>query len=192
MSLNISHEKICTICGQDCSNFPRFKDEQGRYLHESCFNQEQTSQPQVSQTPNSGLSTPPSAPAQRSQAWKPSSPKRSRKTSKDNEGLVNLLFSIEGRVSRLQFWMVCLTLSVLNGIVAVMSVNSESILFTIVSIILFWPGLAMSIKRWHDRDKSGFWVLIGFIPIIGWIWVLVELGFLKGTDGPNSYGSDPT
>ena len=45
------------------------------------------------------------------------------------------------------------------------------------------------IKRFHDRDKSGWWVLIGLIPIIGAIWLLIELGFLKGTPGPNRFGS---
>jgi uncharacterized membrane protein YhaH (DUF805 family) len=48
----------------------------------------------------------------------------------------------------------------------------------------------IGIKRFHDRDKSGWWVLIAFVPIIGWIWYLIECGFLPGTDGPNRY--DPT
>jgi hypothetical protein len=48
------------------------------------------------------------------------------------------------------------------------------------------------IKRFHDRDKSGWWVLIWLIPIIGAIWLLIELGFLKGTPGPNRFGSPVT
>ena len=38
----------------------------------------------------------------------------------------------------------------------------------------------------------GWWVLIGLIPIIGALWLLIELGFLKGTDGPNRYGPPVT
>ncbi|TGR16409.1 DUF805 domain-containing protein, partial [Mesorhizobium sp. M8A.F.Ca.ET.197.01.1.1] len=46
-------------------------------------------------------------------------------------------------------------------------------------------------KRWHDRNKSGWWTLIGLIPIIGGIWLLIELGILEGTRGANQYGPDP-
>jgi len=47
------------------------------------------------------------------------------------------------------------------------------------------------VKRYHDRDKSGWWVLIIFLPVIGALWYLIECGFLRGTDGNNAYGPDP-
>jgi uncharacterized membrane protein YhaH (DUF805 family) len=56
---------------------------------------------------------------------------------------------------------------------------------------LFWVHLALQVKRWHDRDKSGVWVLINLIPVIGWVWALIECGFLDGTPGPNAYGPSP-
>lgn len=58
--------------------------------------------------------------------------------------------------------------------------------------ILFswWIGLAILVKRWHDRDKSGFMVFILLIPVIGFLWTLIEVGFLPGTVGPNRYGQD--
>ena len=44
----------------------------------------------------------------------------------------------------------------------------------LISVVLaLWGSLALQIKRWHDRDKSGWWVLIGFVPVIGSIWALV-------------------
>lgn len=55
-------------------------------------------------------------------------------------------------------------------------------------LIVLIPSIIVYIKRFHDRDKSGWWVLIAFIPIIGAIWILIELGFLKGTPGPNRFG----
>jgi len=61
-----------------------------------------------------------------------------------------------------------------------------------VSVIAIWVGLAIQIKRWHDRNKSGWWVLINLVPIIGPLWALVEVGFQRGTVGPNRYGPDPT
>ena len=61
-----------------------------------------------------------------------------------------------------------------------------SSIFALFSLI---PAIIVHIKRFHDRDKSGWWVLIVLIPIIGAIWLLIELGFLKGTLGPNRFGS---
>ena len=55
-----------------------------------------------------------------------------------------------------------------------------------------WIQMALQVKRWHDRDKSGWWVLIGVIPIVGRLYALVETGLLRGTEGPNRYGPDPT
>jgi hypothetical protein len=46
-------------------------------------------------------------------------------------------------------------------------------------------------KRYHDRDKSAWWILICLLPIIGGIWQLIELGCLRGTEGSNDYGPDP-
>ncbi len=64
--------------------------------------------------------------------------------------------------------------------------------FGLLSLIpLIWGGLAGQVKRWHDRDKSGWFVLINFIPLIGAIWAVIELGFLRGTPGPNRFGPDP-
>lgn len=61
----------------------------------------------------------------------------------------------------------------------------------IVNLLLVWPALAISVKRWHDRGKSGWWVLLNLVPVVGWLWALIENGFLRGTDGPNRYGPDP-
>ena len=46
-------------------------------------------------------------------------------------------------------------------------------------------------KRWHDRDKSGWWALLNLIPVIGTLWILIECGFLRGTYGGNRFGPDP-
>jgi uncharacterized membrane protein YhaH (DUF805 family) len=61
----------------------------------------------------------------------------------------------------------------------------------IVNLLLLWPAVATAAKRWHDRDKSAAWVLIVLIPVVGWIWALIENGLLRGTAGPNRFGEDP-
>ena len=58
-------------------------------------------------------------------------------------------------------------------------------------ILVTWISIAVGIKRFHDRNKSGVWILIIFVPLIGSLWYLIECGFLKGTTGPNNYGPDP-
>ncbi len=63
--------------------------------------------------------------------------------------------------------------------------------YIITLLVLTWIELTVAAKRWHDRNKSAFWVLFSFIPIIGQIWAFVELGFIKGTKGHNRFGPDP-
>ncbi|MDB6117012.1 MAG: hypothetical protein JWO08_793 [Verrucomicrobiaceae bacterium] len=52
-------------------------------------------------------------------------------------------------------------------------------------------GIIIQVKRWHDLDKSGWWVLFNFLPFIGGIITFINCGCLKGTKGPNRFGDDP-
>jgi uncharacterized membrane protein YhaH (DUF805 family) len=106
-----------------------------------------------------------------------------------------LLFSFEGRINRGKFWLGIVILWAVVWVLALVAGVADSAflwwLIAVLGIILIWPSLALSIKRWHDRNKSGWWVLIGLVPIIGGLWALIETGFLPGTVGPNEYGLDP-
>lgn len=111
---------------------------------------------------------------------------------------MGLLFSFEGRIGRLAWWMCMLGIAIVGGIAeAKLMPNPEAEtssglgMLVLINIALFWCYLAVSVKRWHDRDKSGWWVLIGFIPVIGFIWIIVENGILSGTEGENRFGSSP-
>lgn len=113
-----------------------------------------------------------------------------------------LYTSFEGRINRSKFWAgvgVLFALGILVNIIDVMlglGINMGNgaqmgvlgLLFTLAAI---YPALALYAKRWHDRDKSGWWTLIILIPIIGPIWAIIELGALEGTRGANRYGPDP-
>ena len=67
-----------------------------------------------------------------------------------------------------------------------------SLVGAVVGIASLWICVALDIKRCHDRDKPGWWLLIFyFIPVIGWVWGLIELGFLDGAPGSNKYGESP-
>jgi uncharacterized membrane protein YhaH (DUF805 family) len=118
-----------------------------------------------------------------------------------------LLFSFEGRINRAKFWLVLIGISFVELIVVgatggsaylyadsradMESMGSAGFIPLVVFIPLLWIGLAVHVKRWHDRDKSGWWILINLVPVIGGLWSLIETGFLPGTRGPNRFGPDP-
>ncbi len=123
----------------------------------------------------------------------------------------NLLTSFQGRTNRQPYWLGAIAISVLalvliGGAMALFATYTATdepgkytmqmspigwIISIIAYIAIIWFGLAIQVKRWHDRDKSGWWVLIGLVPVIGGIWALVECGFLSGTPGANRFGPDP-
>ena len=109
-----------------------------------------------------------------------------------------LFTSFDGRINRAKFWAgvgVLFAIGIVAQIIdALLGTTGESglgIVGVIVMLASIYPALALYAKRWHDRDKSGWWSLIALVPIIGAIWLLVELGILEGTRGANQYGPDP-
>ena len=105
---------------------------------------------------------------------------------------VQLFFSIRGRINRKTYWCALLPLVVACAVAEVMKESTDQAMVGlgyIILIVLLWPSLAVQIKRWHDRNKSGWWQLINFIPLVGPIWAFIELGFLPGTYGVNRYNS---
>jgi uncharacterized membrane protein YhaH (DUF805 family) len=108
--------------------------------------------------------------------------------------LMHVFFSFRGRINRKTFWLATLLLAVGYVVAEVMTVSADETVIGLgylIMIGLLWPSLAVQTKRWHDRNRTGWWNLIGFIPIAGPIWALVEVGFLKGTGGVNFYGLPP-
>jgi uncharacterized membrane protein YhaH (DUF805 family) len=114
------------------------------------------------------------------------------------------LFSFNGRIRRLHYWLGAIGAGLVYGIVAAIVLMLGSVLshgqgpgvigWLLYAVVLFfaaWTGFALQIKRWHDRDKSWVWIFINFIPFVGAIWTLVECGFLDGTPGPNRFGPSP-
>ncbi len=115
------------------------------------------------------------------------------------------LLSFRGRSGRGGYWLVALyqfgivlVLALLSSYVAgadpeaARTENYPLLAVWSVGILAFtWLGLAATVRRWHDRDKSGWWILIGAVPMIGPIWTFVELGCLAGTPGGNRFGPPP-
>jgi uncharacterized membrane protein YhaH (DUF805 family) len=95
-----------------------------------------------------------------------------------------------GRASRSEFWFWTLFVVILSLIAGVLdAVLGLGFIGLLVSLALFLPGLAVSVRRLHDLDRTGWWLLLGFTGV-GLI-VLLIFDCTKGTTGPNSYGADP-
>ena len=98
----------------------------------------------------------------------------------------------QGRSPRSEFWWFVLFYFIIYIVLAVIGVVTEGLGMILLVIFLLGtiiPYLAVSIRRLHDLDKSGWWILISFIPIVGLI--LIYWYCLKGTDGDNQFGPDP-
>jgi uncharacterized membrane protein YhaH (DUF805 family) len=114
-----------------------------------------------------------------------------------------VLFSFSGRINRFEYWVLgvlpiiamYIAIAIVGFIFESSGILNSPAIATVVLVSAYlpalWIGLAISIKRWHDRNKSGMWIFLGLVPIIGSIWSFIEVGCLAGSDGPNRYGPEP-
>lgn len=120
---------------------------------------------------------------------------------------MDFLFGFSGRVGRGGWWLGQLAIWAILIVALVLAVTdigpmpkgatgkqimrqiSGSTMMALVALIALstWISIAVTVKRFHDRNKPGIWFLISFVPYIGSLWILVECGMLAGTDGPNDY-----
>ncbi|MGV3002104.1 DUF805 domain-containing protein [Vibrio sp. E150_018] len=135
------------------------------------------------------------------------------------------LFSFQGRIGRQRFWMwnlfyYLVMLAIIGSSAQNLFGSFTGVAIFIMSATLLVPDLAVTAKRWHDRNKSNWWLLmhaplvagrlmapiggaetvepsmiqtlVSIIAIVCGVWMLVECGLLKGTQGDNRYGPEPT
>jgi uncharacterized membrane protein YhaH (DUF805 family) len=98
--------------------------------------------------------------------------------------------NFNGRAMRSEYWYWTLFAVLLQLAVEMVTDGEVSWISGLVSLALFLPSLSVSIRRLHDIDKSGWWFLLWFVPIVGWI-VMIYWACRKGTDGANRFGPDP-
>ena len=103
--------------------------------------------------------------------------------------------TFSGRARRKEYWLFYLAWFIL-AVIAFgidMVIGSPVIEIGVVGIInvaLICPSLAVSVRRLHDTNRRGWWLLMYLIPFIGAIWLIVLFCF-KGTEGENQFGPDP-
>lgn len=99
--------------------------------------------------------------------------------------------NFNGRARRAEYWWFVLANLIVSVVLAVVdSVIGMQILGGIYSLAVLVPSIAAVVRRLHDVNKSGWFIFIILIPIIGAIWLIVLLA-TEGTKGSNEYGSDP-
>ena len=101
----------------------------------------------------------------------------------------------EGRANRPQYWYFVLTqflaFFILELLCVIPFVNIIAFLALLVlGLGLIVPGIAVSVRRLHATNKSGWWLLLCFVPFVGSIVILVFM-CLEGTKGANKYGDEP-
>ena len=104
-----------------------------------------------------------------------------------------------GRSRRTAYWMfvlfqilVYIAVAILGMILSGGNSNSAAAtgLMALVTLGLLLPSIAVTVRRLHDTNRTGWWILISFLPLIGGIWLLV-LTILDGTPATNRFGPDP-
>jgi uncharacterized membrane protein YhaH (DUF805 family) len=121
----------------------------------------------------------------------------------------DLLFSFRGRIGRGPYWIYAIVVTVVVGtLFAAAGVSmftaasmgdpatasgggAAATALMVVPLLLLWPSLAVCAKRWHDVDKSAWWILIALVPVVGGLVALVFNGFIAGTPGANRFGAPP-
>ena len=79
---------------------------------------------------------------------------------------------------------------IFNAVLDIAGITGDNV-DRLVNLVLIWPLLAISAKRIHDFDHSGWWVLLHFVPVVGSLAVIAVLGCVPGTHGANRFGPDP-
>lgn len=122
-------------------------------------------------------------------------------SSADKEAVFKeLFFTSAGRLNRKSYIYRSIFLSLVLGIIqgilelATVAIEALELLFAVLLLALcifgFVASIMMLARRLHDLDKSGWWMLLLFVPLVNILFYIYIL-FFKGTEGPNQYGEDP-
>ena len=103
-----------------------------------------------------------------------------------------------GRSRRKEYWYFALfviiistVLNIIDGLIGAYDRTAGvGLLSSIFSLAILIPSIAVTVRRLHDIDRSGWWLLIALVPLVGWI-VLLVFSVQEGTPGSNRYGPNP-
>ena len=94
----------------------------------------------------------------------------------------------DGRAGRPEYWWFFLINTIISVILdLVIPGATGQVLGAIYALAVLLPSIGVGIRRFHDTNRTGWWLLVSLVPLVGWIWIIVLLA-LAGDDGPNRYG----
>lgn len=106
-------------------------------------------------------------------------------------------FVFSGRSRRKEYWMFVLGITIISVVLTIietmagLEITPEAgLLTTIFSLIILIPSISVTVRRFHDIGRSGWWLLLSFIPILGWIAMFI-FTLLDSESGSNKYGPNP-
>jgi len=120
----------------------------------------------------------------------------------EQRNIVHLLFNTNGRIGRSRWW--------LGNLLAVLIAALLSFIFhfsiphqltwkmfslhnltigSVIGITCFWMHIALNTKRWHDLNREGYYTILNYIPVIGFLISIIVLGFFEGDKHENAYGA---
>lgn len=103
----------------------------------------------------------------------------------------NKYVTFGGRAARAEYWYFVLFNILLSLAVGIIDADSGvGVASGVAGLVTFLPSLAVSVRRLHDTDRSGWWTLIILVPLVGVVLWIVWLAS-RGTTGPNRFGQDP-
>jgi len=107
-------------------------------------------------------------------------------------GVLKKYAEFSGRARRTELWMFVLFNLVIGVGLNIVEriVHGPGILGGLYSLAVLVPSLAVGVRRLHDTNRSGWWLLIGLVPLVGWI-VLIVFYLQEGNHGANPFGPDP-
>lgn len=100
--------------------------------------------------------------------------------------------NFSGRARRREYWMYTLIATVISIVISVLDsvIGTSPWLGALYSLAIFLPSLGVTVRRLHDTDRSGWFVLLGLIPCVGFIILIVFLA-TDSKPGDNQYGPNP-
>ena len=101
-------------------------------------------------------------------------------------------FDFTGRARRAEFWWFVLVYIIIVIVLGVIQsiLHVGSLLTGLFGLAMLLPNLGVAVRRLHDIGRSGWWIFIAIIPIVGWILIIYWYA-QPGTSGANAFGPDP-
>ena len=97
--------------------------------------------------------------------------------------------TFSGRARRSEYWWFFL-FNLIVAVLLALVMGGNNLANSLWSLATLLPSLAVGARRLHDIDRAGWWLLVGFVPVLGWL-LLIYWFATKGTLGPNRFGADP-